>query len=589
MNPSGVMVIFCFQKVNWYRKGNRVKIISHNDLWLFRWLMPRTFILLLGILHLAGAHSSTHVVYPWQTATEKSSGRKCGFPAVLAAASAPEAHIRHQYQLWKQSRLTAQAVFTSPSGHFHIYYDTTGYHAIPDYDRDGNGIPDYLEFVALSFDRAWQVEVDSLGFQPPPDSSSNPRNHYPVYCKAIRDYGQTVLDYQIPFSNRKAFVTHVEINVDFSFVHYPGVTDPIVRDSMAIAVTAAHEFNHALQSGYNLWSDASGSWFQDIWFIESSAVYMEEVVADEVNDYLNYLDDYFRECHHSIDEDRYSLADYGKVPFEIMLGKMFGRDITRRIWEKIVEVRAIPATEKVMAEEATSLQNVFPELAKWFYYTGDRARGEYFPDAALFPSVPPVSLNDISFLSDTVLTDSLPHLAFRYYQGTTHLQDDANFILQAQSAAGTSKLSALYENALQNEITLLPAGVPFHYTEPVNGGSMQLAVVNSTLSGTAHAAYTVKIQPYQSSTEQEVFLFPQPVHASQQPGCVTFRFPGQQATVHIYTANGKRVKQIGPVTAPNLCIWKLENEAGGKVPSGVDVYYLITEDREFQGKILVLP
>ena len=118
---------------------------------------------------------------------------------------------------------------------------------------------------------------------------------------------------------------------------------------------------------------------------------------------------------------------------------------------------------------------------------------------------------------------------------------------------------------------------------------MQLAVVNSTLSGTARAAYIVKIQPYQSSTEQEVFLFPQPVHASQQPGCVTFRFPGQQATVHIYTANGKRVKQIGPVTAPNLCIWKLENEAGGKVKSGVYVYYLITEDREFQGKILVLP
>ena len=207
-------------------------------------------------------------------------------------------------------------VHFSPSGHFKIYYDTTGIIAIPDYDRDQNGIPDYLEFVAKSFDLAWSIEIDSLGFNPPPDSSGNFRTVYPVYCRLLSVYGQTLLEYEIPSRPNVNYVTYIEINTRFSFVNYPNVTDPIIRDSMAIAVTAAHEFNHALQTGYRLWPD--DEFFHDIWFIESSATFMEEVVATEVNDYLLYLDDYFRRAHQPLDQSSGGLDDYGKVVLEIL-------------------------------------------------------------------------------------------------------------------------------------------------------------------------------------------------------------------------------------------------------------------------------
>jgi len=46
-------------------------------------------------------------------------------------------------------------------------------------------------------------------------------------------------------------------------------------------VTAAHEYNHVIQFGYDV--------FQDTWFMEATAVWMEDRVYDGVNDYLSYV------------------------------------------------------------------------------------------------------------------------------------------------------------------------------------------------------------------------------------------------------------------------------------------------------------
>ena len=48
-----------------------------------------------------------------------------------------------------------------------------------------------------------------------------------------------------------------------------------------VEVTAAHEFNHALQFVYD--SD------QDTWMLESTATWAEEKVFDDANDYRSYL------------------------------------------------------------------------------------------------------------------------------------------------------------------------------------------------------------------------------------------------------------------------------------------------------------
>ncbi len=545
-------------------------------------------LLLLFITLLPAQPTGRPLPYPWEASPSETGGGKCGFPAILNAALSHDPTVQSQYRAWNRAHTTAQAMYLSPTGHFKIYYDTTGYHAIPTYDRNGNGTPDYLEFVANAFDRAWLVEVDTLQFQPPPDSTGAARTVYPIYCKRIRDYGQTVLDYRIPVSGRTIYTTHIVINTNFSFIQYPGVSDPIVRDSMAIAVTAAHEFNHALQSGYNLWSDQSGTWFYDIWFIESSAVYMEELVADAVNDYLNYLSDYFRVTARPLDEDRLTLADYGKVPFEIMLGKLFGRNITRRIWEKIVQYRATEAIEHVLQEEGTSLTSVFPHLAEWLYYIGPRANPNFFPDASLFPSLPADSLEPISFSQPAVVQDSLPRLSFRYYRGVTHLDGEAIFLLKPDQSTTGVNLYGIFENFATNRVILLPASTPFTCPQPDPGTSLRFAGINASFKGEEATPFQIQVRPAPDSTEQTIRVFPQPVRLSSSQAVLTFHFPATAATVHIFTASGKPVRTLHLVNTSPGNSWNLRNERGELVHSGVYLYRLKTETQEFTGKIMVI-
>ena len=46
-------------------------------------------------------------------------------------------------------------------------------------------------------------------------------------------------------------------------------------------MTAAHEFFHAVQAAYD--------WFEDAWFMESTAAWMEDEVYTDINDNLQYL------------------------------------------------------------------------------------------------------------------------------------------------------------------------------------------------------------------------------------------------------------------------------------------------------------
>ena len=49
----------------------------------------------------------------------------------------------------------------------------------------------------------------------------------------------------------------------------------------SLRVTAAHEFFHAIQFNYDTTDDD--------WFMEGTAVWVEDQVYDGINDYLNYL------------------------------------------------------------------------------------------------------------------------------------------------------------------------------------------------------------------------------------------------------------------------------------------------------------
>ncbi|GAB4375624.1 MAG: hypothetical protein Kow0042_21210 [Calditrichia bacterium] len=511
---------------------------------------------------------------------------KCGFPVILQTVNSPNPELQQLYRLHKASAANLDRVYFSPSGHFRIHYALGGYHAIPTYDRDSNGIPDYLEFVGKSFDRAWEIEVDSLGFHPPPDSSGNPREVYPINCQHISNYGSTVLDYEIPNLPGSNYVTYIDINVNFSFVHYPGVTDPIVRDSMAIAVTAAHEFQHALHSGYRLYPD-NANLFHDFWFIESSAVFMEEVVAPEVNDYIQYVKDYLPYINQPIDDDQFSSTAYGRGVFIILLGEIHGKDITRKIWEEILNVRATPAIEIVLNSLGSNLQTEIIRLSGWLYFSGTRAvLGKFFPDAALF--TPDVSLKPANALRSSLaeLTqDSLPRLSFQWYQSSNQTSAQNDILLKALPPALAEKLNLLVIDPLEPQYHVVNASQPFRLPSMNFGDNLAFSVVNGLTTGDELFPFNVLGRP-QSAVLADVY--PQPLKISGSQPFLYFENLPPQAEIHIFSSNGRHLRTIHPPANAVSAYWDLLTKFGEKVGSGVYLYHIVSADQERTGKFVVI-
>jgi hypothetical protein len=515
---------------------------------------------------------------------------KCGFPIVLNASNPSNPEMFYKLESYYVKRDSLDLSIMSPSGHFKIHYTLMGIDAIPTYDRNQNLIPDYLEFVSNSFDRAWEIEIDSLGFRPPPDIDGNSRSVYPVECRLLSVYGSTIWNpetdeiHNLPGIN---YVTTVEINTNFSFVYYPTAKDDIERDSMAIAITAAHEFNHALQCGYRLWPE--NSFFYDIWFIESSATFMEEVVASEVNDYLNYLPAYFDHTSFPLDESSGDLSDYGKVVFEIMLGKFYGNDITRKVWVGIVEQRARPALERVLQSEGSSLPRQMVNLATWLYYTGEDRfiPGQYFPDAALFPEVDFIPADTIGPNAQTVLEDSLPRLAFQWYESPYQSSQSIKALLQVLQGSSASDLSAVYIDVLSKSYYQIPASTSFNLPFQLIPDILPFAAVSTGVEDQLQK-YRLLTRSLQTAAESEFVVFPQPFVLSEHQAYLTFKNVPHSAQIFIFSSNGRLLQTLRNESQFPYIYWDLSTNQGKTIGSGVYLYRLKTDNGEKNGKFIVI-
>lgn len=527
------------------------------------------------------------IAYPSTTRGERHD-HKCGFPTILMANS-PENIDRYQeLQLYKLEPTSFDSIYFSPTGHFKIYYSTIGFNAIPLYDRNQNNISDYLEFLGMSFDRAWSIEIDSLGFNPPPDSSGLPRSVYPVFCRRLSVYGQTWLEYEIPQLPEKNYVTYIEINTNFNnIVEYPGITDPIVRDSMAIAVTAAHEFNHAIQSGYRLWPENNS--FYDLWFIESSATYMEEVVAPEVNDYLQYLEDYFHHTNQPFDYSSNDLSDYGKVVFEIMLGKLYGPQIVREIWTEILHYRALPSLENVLSIYGSDLAEEMKRMSSWLYFSGANSLvGEYFPDSPFFPSLKMMSGSPIESTETILIVDSLPRLSFQWYYSENEKERNTTFLLKAGPSSTATELYATCVDPFRKTFYQFPASLAFDMPFTLNNLGLPFNVVNTNSQSERYFDFQIISRPVESIGSEEMIIYPQPLKLSVNQPFLNFKNVPESARITIFNALGKYVVTLKARDNQTYLSWDLKTKKGELVGSGVYLYHLHSDRIEKTGKFIII-
>ena len=259
------------------------------------------------------------------------SPEKCGTPAILAFQ-------RYRDQLDRRllsalgvedaARPVKQAEYGIPGGRVLIHYDLTGEDQVyqATVDRNSDGVPDYVEQLAAIGEYCYTFLTDTLGYTPPLDDSpclDGGDSRIDIYLEALPFgyYGLTHNQsdcYAISEQNEAAWII-----IDHDFQHLP---DYVGRPLDAARVTIAHEMFHTIHFAIDATEHVT-------WF-EMSAVWMEEQIYDEVNDYQLY--DYVFYNH-----PRISLADttipghmYQAAVFPIFIGEKYGRDMIRSVWNE---------------------------------------------------------------------------------------------------------------------------------------------------------------------------------------------------------------------------------------------------------------
>ena len=152
-----------------------------------------------------------------------------------------------------------------------------------------NGIPDYVDRVAMAAEASYSAQNGDLGWpDPKPDGEAGGDDRIDIYisdiCDEVSAGGACLFGYASPDDtsaqcHQAPFecFAYLVLDNDYQPAEFGSYSDQLIP----MRVTTAHEYNHILQFGI----DAR----QDGWMFESTAVWSEEQVFPGDDDWLFYL------------------------------------------------------------------------------------------------------------------------------------------------------------------------------------------------------------------------------------------------------------------------------------------------------------
>jgi hypothetical protein len=268
------------------------------------------------------------------------------------------------------------------SPHFCVHWVEQGLDAPEPGDRGGDGVPDYVERVLRVAERVHQVENGKLGWREPRSDGrqGGRRGKTDVYLSQIGgelfgyaapDRGQATKQHRIP----RRLHGYLVLDNDYSAFEFPG-TKPLAD----LQVTFAHEYNHILQFGYDA--------YQDPWFAEASATWMEDQVYNGINDYLRYVRRWVK--LHETPLTTNSIKEYGTAVWNQWLARRYGPEIIRKAWAGAIDARpggfSIASYERALraggpSEFGRDFSRFAAAVAEW-------RTGKFFRESRLYPDPP---------------------------------------------------------------------------------------------------------------------------------------------------------------------------------------------------------
>jgi hypothetical protein len=274
------------------------------------------------------------------------------------------------------SRPVTQEVCQSGLGYFWLHYDITGDNAVPLIDDNNNEIPDFVERGAIIADSCWRYEVLKLGHLPPPSDGTQGGgvDKYDIYFMRVGVYGYT--QSELPGPNAwNDYSSFIVVHCDYA--GFPPNQDPTGNAFGALKVTIAHEFYHAIQFAYDIG--------EEIYFMEESSTWMEDMVCPEVNDNYNYLPSFYTVPQVGLEKT--GNHEYAAFVWPKFLQERFGPRVMRDIWTECRFSSSIDAWYRVLDTLGSNLGDEFVRFLVWNYHTGDRAIPGTFASGADYPQV----------------------------------------------------------------------------------------------------------------------------------------------------------------------------------------------------------
>jgi hypothetical protein len=224
----------------------------------------------------------------------------------------------------------------------------------------------------------WKVELGRLDYRRPvKDGRIGGRGgKFDVYLKELGSqglYGYCAPEYRVRGYRRLANAYCVLDN-DFARSQFGGKPVDTLR------VTAAHEFFHAVQFGYD--------YREDPWLMEATATWVEERFADDVDDNRQYLrEGQVRLTHVPLDTfDRDRSFQYGNWTFFEYLSMRFGNRVVKRIWKDAGEYRGDGGRYSLQAvrrslPDGTALPDLYLR-----YAAANATPGRSYPEGSAWPT-----------------------------------------------------------------------------------------------------------------------------------------------------------------------------------------------------------